>query len=151
MRQVLRHFRGRVLLADEVGLGKTIEASLLLREFVLRGMVKRVLILRARGAEGQWREELHAKFHLDVAVAGDAAGTEFWTRHDRMLASLALAKSRKHFEAVAELHWDLVIVDEAHHCKNRGTRNWQLINALETAAIVLADRHACAKQSAGVV
>ena len=67
VRKVLRHFRGRVLLADEVGLGKTIEACLLLREYLLRGMARRVLILVpvaagfavARGIEQQIRPGFH--------------------------------------------------------------------------------------------
>ena len=57
VRKVLRHFRGRVLLADEVGLGKTIEACLLLREYLLRGLVKRVLILVPTPLVSQWRED----------------------------------------------------------------------------------------------
>ena len=58
VRKVLRHFRGRVLLADEVGLGKTIEAGLLLREYLLRGIAKRVLILVPTPLVSQWGEEL---------------------------------------------------------------------------------------------
>jgi len=130
VRKVLRHFRGRVLLADEVGLGKTIEACLLLREYLLRGLVRRVLILTPAALVSQWREELSSKFSLEFAVASPASGTEFWAGHDLSLASLSLAKSRKHFEAVTGCPWDLVIVDEAHHCKRRTTRNWQLVNAL---------------------
>ena len=130
VRKVLRHFRGRVLLADEVGLGKTIEACLLLREFILRGLVKRVLILTPAALTSQWHEELAAKFSLDFAVPVAGSGPDFWSTRPRVLASLALAKSRKHFDAVAAAPWDLVIVDEAHHCKNRSTRNWQLVNAL---------------------
>jgi len=129
VRKVLRHFRGRVLLADEVGLGKTIEACLLLREYLLRGLVKRVLILVPAPLVPQWREELSTKFGLEFAVAASPQPA-FWSETDRVLSSLALAKSRKHADAVTASPWDLVIVDEAHHCKNRGTRNWQLVNAL---------------------
>ena len=136
VRKVLRHFRGRVLLADEVGLGKTIEACLLLREYLLRGMVKRVLILVPPALTPQWHDELSSKFNLDFAVA-DSPRAEFWTEHDRVLASISLAKSRKHFDAVAAAPWDLVIVDEAHHCKNRQTRNWQLVNALQRRHLFL--------------
>jgi len=130
VRKVLRHFRGRVLLADEVGLGKTIEACLLLREYLQRGLVRRVLILVPAPLVPQWREELSTKFGLEFAVA-DSPKPAFWSETERVLSSLALAKSRKHFDAVAASPWDLVIVDEAHHCKNRGTRNWQLVNALQ--------------------
>lgn len=134
VRKVLRHFRGRVLLADEVGLGKTIEACLLLREYLLRGMARRVLILVPAPLVSQWHEELSGKFDLEFTippkgVAADRA--EFWAGHDRVLASLAFAKAKKRSAIVAAQSWDLVIVDEAHHCKNRATLNWQLVNSLQ--------------------
>ncbi|MDB5388986.1 MAG: Superfamily or helicase, family [Planctomycetaceae bacterium] len=134
VRKVLRHFRGRVLLADEVGLGKTIEACLLLREYLLRGLARRVLILVPAPLVSQWEEELRLKFGLEFTVASHGAQAEqpdFWTSHDRVLTSLSLAKSGKRAEQVAAAPWDLVIVDEAHHCKNRTTKNWQLINSLQ--------------------
>jgi len=86
---------------------------------------------------GQWHEELASKFGLDFAVASPASTAGFWERSSLALASLALAKSRKHFEAVTARPWDLVIVDEAHHCKNRSTRNWQLVNALQRRHLFL--------------
>jgi SNF2 family DNA or RNA helicase len=134
VRKVLRHFRGRVLLADEVGLGKTIEACLLLREYLLRGMARRVLILVPPPLVSQWHEELSSKFDLDFTVppkgvAADRA--DFWSGHDRVLASLAFVKAKKRAAIVAAHPWDLVIVDEAHHCKNRSTLNWQLVNSLQ--------------------
>ena len=104
VRKVLRHFRGRVLLADEVGLGKTIEACLLLREYLLRGMARRVLILVPAPLVSQWHEELSSKFDLEFTVpargvAADRA--EFWTAHDRVLASLAFVKAKKRAAIVA--------------------------------------------------
>lgn len=140
VRRVLRHFRGRVLLADEVGLGKTIEACLLLREYLLRGLVRRVLILTPPALVSQWQEELTSKFNLEFAIAtsGSASSNpQWWSRHEHVLASLSLAKSRKNFDAVVAQTWDLVIVDEAHHCKNRTTRNWQLVNALRRRHLFL--------------
>ncbi|MEX0713866.1 MAG: SNF2-related protein, partial [Pirellulales bacterium] len=133
VRKVLRHFRGRVLLADEVGLGKTIEACLLLREYLLRGLVRRVLILVPTPLVSQWSEELVGKFGLDFSIPPRSSisdRADYWTSTDRVLTSLAFAKSRKRSALVAAAAWDLVIVDEAHHCKNRATRNWQLINSL---------------------
>ncbi len=139
VRRVLRHLRGGVLLADEVGLGKTIEAGLLLREYLLRGMIRRVLILVPAALVGQWHEELTTKFSLDFTTAesGQAIGDGFWRDTERVLASLALAKSPRHFEAVSACSWDLVVVDEAHHCRNRTTRNWQLVNALQRKRMLL--------------
>ncbi|MFH0939032.1 MAG: SNF2-related protein [Planctomycetota bacterium] len=136
VRKVLRHFRGRVLLADEVGLGKTIEACLLLREYLLRGLVKRALILVPAPLVAQWSEELRSKFSIEFAIA-TAPNMNFWAENNLVLSSISLAKSRKHFEAITACAWDLVIVDEAHHCKNRQTRNWQLVNALKRRHLFL--------------
>ena len=143
-----------MLLADEVGLGKTIEACLLLREYLLRGLAKRVLILVPTPLVSQWREELASKFHLEFSTpprTGTADRLEYWQNTDRVLASMAFAKSRKRAEVVTEVPWDLVIVDEAHHCKNRATQNWRLVNALKRRHLFLLERHAGAEQSAGVV
>ena len=134
VRKVLRHFHGRVLLADEVGLGKTIEACLLLREYLLRGMARRVLILTPAPLVSQWHEELSAKFDLEFTVPSKGVAAdrpEFWATHERVLASLAFVKTKKRAAIVAAQPWDLVIVDEAHHCKNRATLNWQLVNSLQ--------------------
>jgi SNF2 family DNA or RNA helicase len=122
------------LLADEVGLGKTIEACLLLREYLLRGMARRVLILVPSPLVSQWHEELSSKFDLEFTVPSKGAAAdraEFWAGHDRVLASLAFVKTKKRAAFVAAQNWDLVIVDEAHHCKNRATLNWQLVNSLQ--------------------
>ena len=71
MRKVLKQFRGRVLLADEVGLGKTIEAGMVLKEYLLRGMVESVLVLAPAALVGQWREEMETKFDLACATTHD--------------------------------------------------------------------------------
>ena len=134
VRKVLRHFRGRVLLADEVGLGKTIEACLLLREYLLRGMIRRVLILVPPPLVSQWKDELAEKFQLDFVVpprSKEACRSQFWLENNLVLSSLSFAKTGARAQVLAEVPWDLVIVDEAHHCKNRATRNWQLINSLQ--------------------
>lgn len=140
VRRVLRLFRGRVLLADEVGLGKTIEACLLLREYLLRGLVKRVLILVPTPLVSQWQEELRSKFHLEFSIpprTGAADRAAYWQNSERVLVSLSFAKSRKRAQLVGAVPWDLVIVDEAHHCKNRATQNWQLVNALKRRHLFL--------------
>ncbi len=134
VRKVMRRFRGRVLLADEVGLGKTIEACLLLREYLLRRLIKRVLILVPNPLVSQWHEELSSKFHLDFKIAPRTATSsrdEFWTTHDRVLVSTSFARTGRRPEAIASAQWDLVIVDEAHHCRNRTTKLWKLVNSLQ--------------------
>ena len=84
MRKVLKQFRGRVLLADEVGLGKTVEAGMALKEYLLRGMVEQVLVLVPASLVGQWREELETKFDISCATTHDALLREdperFWAR-----------------------------------------------------------------------
>ena len=108
VRKVLRHFRGRVLLADEVGLGKTIEACLLLREYLLRGLVRRVLVLVPPPLVSQWHGELLEKFGLEFSIPGKSAAgerPEFWRDCDRVLTSLALAKSPKRADLVAAVPW----------------------------------------------
>ncbi len=140
VRKVLRHFRGRVLLADEVGLGKTIEACLLLREYLLRGLVKRVLILVPTSLVSQWHEELHSKFSLEFSIPPRTAASdksEYWANTDLVLTSLPFAKSKRRADAVTAADWDLVIVDEAHHCKNRKTLNWKLVNRLKRRHLFL--------------
>ena len=140
VRKVLRHFRGRVLLADEVGLGKTIEACLLLREYLLRGLIKRVLILVPTPLVSQWHEELQSKFALEFSIPPRTAAAdrpEYWANTDRVLASLPFAKSKRRADAVTAAAWDLVIVDEAHHCKNRATLNWKLVNRLKRRHLFL--------------
>jgi hypothetical protein len=72
VRKVLKQYRGRVLLADEVGLGKTIEAGMILKEYLLRGMAERILILVPAPLVGQWREEMVEKFGIDCATTHDA-------------------------------------------------------------------------------
>ncbi len=134
VRKVLRRFRGRVLLADEVGLGKTIEACLLLREYLLRGLARRVLILVPNPLVSQWQDELAGKFQLDFKVpprTSTSSSVEFYRRTDRVLMATSFARSGLRPAALAAVPWDVVIVDEAHHCKNRKTKLWQLVNSLQ--------------------
>ena len=139
-KKVLKTFRGRALLADEVGLGKTIEALMVLKEYIQRGMVKNALILTPTPLVSQWKEELRAKFDLDFPSTDDPAyraqGRSFW-KQPFILASINLAKSKKNFPVVTEREYDMVIVDEAHHLKNRNTLNWKLINALKKRFLLL--------------
>ncbi len=137
----LRRFRGRGLLCDEVGLGKTIEAGLVLKEYLLRGLVHKVLILTPPALTEQWREELTSKFRLDFVTHDDPPfreqGPGAWAAFDRVIASLATARRPEHRAAIEALHYDLVIVDEAHHLKNRATVTWKLVNSLQKKYMLL--------------
>ncbi len=139
-RKVLKSFRGRALLSDEVGLGKTIEAGIILKEYIQRGMVKSALILTPTPLVSQWKEELKTKFDLDFPSTDDSdfrtKGRRFW-EHPFILASINQAKSRHHFITVTGREYGMVIVDEAHHLKNRNTLNWKLVNALKKRFLLL--------------
>jgi SNF2 family DNA or RNA helicase len=138
----LRRFRGRGLLCDEVGLGKTIEAGLVLKEYLLRGLVHKVLILTPPALVEQWREEMASKFLLADFVTTDdpefkAAGSEAWHRFDRVIASLATARRADHRAVIEHIHYDMIVIDEAHHLKNRQTVSWKFANALQKKYILL--------------
>jgi len=139
-RKVLKRFRGRALLSDEVGLGKTIEASIVLKEYIQRGMVKSALILTPTSLVSQWKDELRTKFGLDFLSTDDPdhrkKGNRFW-KAPFILASINFAKSKKNFSLVTEREYDIVIVDEAHHLKNRNTLNWKLVNILKKRFLLL--------------
>ena len=138
---VLRRFRGRALLCDEVGLGKTIEAGLVLKEYVLRGLARKVLILTPPALVSQWREELASKFRLEFVAHDDpefrALGSEAWARFDRVIASLNTARMAEHAKAIHAQRYDLVIVDEAHHLKSRTSQSWKFVNQLDKQFICL--------------
>lgn len=132
--RVLRDMHGRAILADEVGLGKTIEAGLILKEYAIRGLVRRVLVLTPSALTGQWREEMEMKFGLPFAVVrrlGD------WERERFLLASIDTAKRNPHRAAAQARTWDLVIVDEAHRLRNRLSQNWRFVAGLSKKYMLL--------------
>lgn len=141
-RAAMRRFRGRGMLCDEVGLGKTIEAGLVLKEYLTRQMVERILILTPPGLVQQWREELTQKFDLHDFVTNTddqfrAAGDDAWATFPRVIASLAAARLPGTRDIITDLTYDLVIVDEAHHLKNRSSVSWKFVNGLQKRFILL--------------
>lgn len=140
VRKVLKQFRGRVLLADEVGLGKTIEAGMVLKEYMLRGMVERVLVLTPASMVGQWLEEMESKFDLAFATSYDSLlrtdPAAFW-QQPRVIASIAVARRAENFNILKKQSYDLVIIDEAHHLKNRATSNWKLVDSMQKRFLLL--------------
>ncbi|MGH3665780.1 MAG: DEAD/DEAH box helicase, partial [Egibacteraceae bacterium] len=141
--RALRQMRGRGLLADEVGLGKTIEAGLVLSELRLRGLARRVLVLAPVGLLEQWREELDRKFAMPSVVAqADRRGARRRTLRDGgedavVLASLQSARRDPLRAALTAEAWDLVIVDEAHRLKNPRTASARVARALRTRYLLL--------------
>jgi len=121
----------RFLLADEVGLGKTIEAGLIMRELKLRGEVERILILAPKSLLVQWVQEMENRFGESFELVQPSVdGDEIWKMHPQVVVSMDSVKplekrqgwtpaqidayNRKRFGALIDSGWDLVIIDEAH-------------------------------------
>jgi len=140
VRKVLKQFRGRVLLADEVGLGKTIEAGMVLKEYMLRGMAERMLILTPAALVGQWRDEMAGKFGIDCATSHDALlrndPVGFWAQ-PRIIASIAAARRKEHAELLAGTGYDVVVVDEAHHIRDPASAGYRLVDRLQKRFLLL--------------
>lgn len=124
--------RPSLLIADDVGLGKTIEAGLAMLELMARGRAGRVLIVAPPGLMDQWRDELWEKFGLEFTVIDNAAGlsrvqtelpagTNPWDALPRVITSLDYLKKETVRSRALRKRWDLVIVDEAHALAESGT------------------------------
>src|SRR5437870_6903995 len=116
---LLKLARVRFLLADDAGAGKTIMAGLLIRELKLRGLAERILIVCPANLAFQWQRELKEKFDEKFhVIRGDAIRDQFginqWIEHKQILTSLDLAKRTDILPGLKQVHWDFVIVDEAH-------------------------------------
>ena len=111
----------RFLIADEVGLGKTIETALLLRELISRGELKRALMVVPAGLVNNWHRELNEVFHLNFEVFGSEGDvtdrkSNAFEKHNLLIASIDTLKVRSRMARLkAAPPWDLVVFDEAHH------------------------------------
>jgi superfamily II DNA or RNA helicase len=134
----------RFLIADEVGLGKTIETALILRELASRGELKRAMIVVPAGLVNNWHRELNEVFNLDFEVFGSEGDitdrkTNAFAKHDRLIASIDTLKRPARIKRLLDApRWDLVVFDEAHHLtayrtggKVRKTENYKLAEALK--------------------
>ncbi|WP_348826918.1 SNF2-related protein [Halomonas sp. RT37] len=145
--QVATALPRRFLVADEVGLGKTIETALILRELASRGELERALMVVPAGLVNNWHRELNEVFKLDFEVFGaegdvtDRRSNAF-DKHNRLIASVDTLKRRARINRLKEAPpWDLVVFDEAHHLsayrngkKVRKTENYKLAEALRDHA-----------------
>ncbi|MBR1325728.1 DEAD/DEAH box helicase family protein [Bradyrhizobium ottawaense] len=134
----------RYLIADEVGLGKTIETALILRELASRGELNRALMVVPAGLVNNWHRELNEVFTLDFEVFGSEGDitdrkTNAFAKHDRLIASIDTLKRPARIKRLLDApRWDLVVFDEAHHLtahrtggKVRKTENYKLAEALK--------------------
>ncbi|SDG74939.1 Helicase conserved C-terminal domain-containing protein [Planococcus glaciei] len=140
-------FPRRFLIADEVGLGKTIETALILRELASRGELKRALMVVPAGLVNNWHRELNEVFNLDFEVFGSEGDvtdrrSNAFTKHDRLIASIDTLKRKSRITKLKEAPmWDMVVFDEAHHLtayKNGGklkkTENYKLAEVMRDKA-----------------
>jgi SNF2 family DNA or RNA helicase len=124
---VLRRMRGRAILADEVGLGKTIEAGLVLSELRARGMAARSLVVTPAGLVGQWCEELGRKFGLPTTVA---TGKGWDDDGSVVVTSLATGRRDPLRSTLTAKPWDIVIIDEAHRVRGARSASGKLAREL---------------------
>jgi len=132
--RVLRDMGGRAILADEVGLGKTIEASIIYKELAIRGLARRALILTPASLVGQWQGELEEKFFERFETPTDP---DDWQHVTKAIVSHDRARSRRHAEEILRHRWDLVIVDEAHKVKSERGATYRFIERIERDFILL--------------
>ncbi|MBD2093264.1 DEAD/DEAH box helicase family protein [Microcoleus sp. FACHB-1515] len=131
LRRVAEQFPRSYLIADEVGLGKTIETGLILRYLLLSKKVKRVLVLAPASVQPQWQEELREKFNLhfwslsqgelkDPYGGAIAPAVNLWNTQNLILASSHLVRRKERMQELLEADtWDLVVLDEAHHARRK--------------------------------
>jgi len=131
------------MLADEVGLGKTIEAGLVISELACRGEASRVLILTPASLTTQWRDELRQTFGMAFTIADMESrkgarknGHNIWDQ-GHLISSIDSAKQPENKALIHAQPWDIVVVDEAHKLKDRKTQNFQLVNGIPTKVLLL--------------
>lgn len=138
--QVLKQWPARYMVADDVGLGKTIEAGLMLWPLLSKGLVKRVLILCPASLVEQWQFRLRDMFDIRLtrySTEADTPKADFWNTHSQVVASLPTLRADnkgRHQRMLEAEPWDLLIVDEAHHLnteeKSEPTQGFQLVESL---------------------
>ena len=142
-RQVTAHWPARWLVADDVGLGKTIEAGLVLAPLMASGRVRRVLVLSPARLVEQWRDRMKSMFDIRLtpyAAESDRGKTSFWETSDQVVASFHTLRAERVRDRLLQSEpWDLVVVDEAHHfqAKEReSTLTFALLEELQKAELI---------------
>ncbi len=131
----------RAILADEVGLGKTIEAGIIIKEYLSRRLAQRILILCPAPLTTQWRGEMREKFGESFIVADaanrDLSGFEDWDRHPLLIVSIDTAKKASNAEKILAQPWDMVVIDEAHRLKNDRTVGYHFAKRLKSRFMLM--------------
>ena len=132
--KIIRDFNCTALLADEVGLGKTITAGMVIKESITRGFAKKILILVPPSLVDQWKAELRDKFNLEFKIIENENS---WENAELAIASIDRVKTWNqktgrftHYKA-HQIQWDLLIVDEGHKLKARRTVRWIFVDKLQ--------------------
>lgn len=128
--RALFQMSGGALFADEVGLGKTIEIGMVLKEMDFRDTRDEMLVLTPAQLAPQWQKELREKFGLEFVCNYDETFCGF-DAHDRIVASVDTAKTPAHRDTVLSRTWDVVVLDEAHYVRNDDTARYDLIDELD--------------------
>ena len=140
-KRVLESWPTRWLVADDVGLGKTIEAGLILTPLLSSGRVRRLLILAPASLVEQWQVRMREMFDIRISIyvaASDTETSDFWNTQDRVIASshtLRLDRGNRWERLFDAKPWDLVLIDEAHHMnvdeQGHRTLSYQLVERLQ--------------------
>ncbi|RLV60926.1 RNA polymerase-associated protein RapA [Parashewanella curva] len=138
--EVGQRFAPRVLLADEVGLGKTIEAGLILHQQLLTGRAERILIIVPDSLRHQWLVEMMRRFNLRFSIFDEERCVEAYADNDNpfyteqlVICSMELLRKKKRLEQAVDADWDLLVVDEAHHLEwseDNPSRAYKIVEAL---------------------
>ena len=146
VRTVVQKRQARMILADEVGLGKTIEAGLILKELRARGLVERALIMCPASLQMQWQSELRTKFNENFEIIDGIAarhlgrgGSNPFAQRESVICSLPFASRDLRAEQIVEAGWDFVVIDEAHRVRRwlqsrnspKTTKAYELAEMLE--------------------
>ena len=131
---ILKGMSSRTLIADEVGLGKTIEAGTVLTELMVRGLVNNALIVTPSSLVEQWHAELEEKFNLDFTV--NATSKSIWDNQKEPFIITSINIATNVADKILKNKYDFVILDEAHSIKNRKTKGWKLFNELNKKYIL---------------